>query len=103
MKKKVNKNLTSFADHLDKQYGKRGTEKRERFEEGFEAFGLGVMLQELRKDQGLTQEQLAEKCGTTKTYISRIENDASDIRLSTLMRIIREGLGGHLRLNVDMK
>jgi HTH-type transcriptional regulator/antitoxin HipB len=88
---------------LDEQYGKRGTEERERFEEGYDAFRLGVMLQELRKEQGLTQEQLAEKCGTTKTYISRIENDASDIRLSTLMRIIREGLGGHLRLNVDMK
>jgi HTH-type transcriptional regulator / antitoxin HipB len=103
MKKKLNKNLTSFEEHLDEQYGKRGTEERERFEEGFEAFRLGVMLQELRKGQGLTQEQLAEKCGTTKTYISRIENDASDIRLSTLMRIIREGLGGHLRLSVDMK
>ena len=103
MKKKANNNLTSFADHLDEQYGKRGTEEREGFEEGFESFRLGVMLQELRKEQGLTQEQLAVKCGTTKTYISRIENDASDIRLSTLMRIIREGLGGHLRLNVDMK
>lgn len=98
-----NKNLTSFADSLDEQYGKRGTEEREKFEEGYDAFKLGVMLQELLKEQGLTQEQLAEKCGTTKTYISRIENDASDIRLSTLMRIIREGLGGHLRLNVDMK
>jgi len=103
MRKKVNNNLTSFADHLDEQYGKHGTEERERFEEGFEAFRLGVMLQELRKGQGLTQDQLAVKCGTTKTYISRIENDASDIRLSTLMRIIREGFGGHLRLNVDMK
>ncbi len=103
MKNKANNNLTSFADHLDKQYGKRGTEERERFEEGFESFSLGVMLQELRQEQGLTQEQLAVKCGTTKTYISRIENDASDIRLSTLMRIIREGLGGHLRLNVDIK
>ena len=102
MKKKVNRNLTSFADHLGEQYGKKGTEERERFEEGFESFRLGVMLQELRKEQGLTQKQLAEKCGTTKTYISRIENDASDIRLSTLMRIIREGLGGHLRLKVDM-
>lgn len=102
MKKKVNRNLTSFSDHLDEQYGKKGTEERERFEEGFESFRLGVMLQELRKEQGLTQKQLAEKCGTTKTYISRIENDASDIRLSTLMRIIREGLGGHLRLKVDM-
>lgn len=100
--KKVNKNLTSFYDHLDKQYGKRGTAKREKYDEEFEAFKLGVMLQELRKDQGLTQEQVAEKCGTTKTYISRIENNASDIRLSTLMRIIRDGLGGHLRLSVGI-
>ena len=99
--KKQNKNLTSFTDHLDQQYGKRGTVTRERYEQEFEAFKLGVMLQELRKEQGMTQEQLAEKCGTTKTYISRIENDASDIRLSTLMRIIREGLGGRLRLSVE--
>jgi len=102
MKKKANNNLTSFADHLEQQYGKRGTPEREKFEEGFEAFKLGVMLQKLRKEKGLTQEQLAKKCGTTKTYISRIENDASDIRLSTLMRIIREGLGGHLKLSVDI-
>jgi HTH-type transcriptional regulator/antitoxin HipB len=102
MKKKGNKNLTSFEDHLDQQYGKRGTPEREKFEEGFEAFRLGVMIQELRKENGMTQEQLAEKCGTTKTYISRIENNASDIRLSTLMRIIREGFGGHLRLSVDI-
>lgn len=100
--KKINKNLTSFADHLDQQYGKRGTETREKYEEEFEAFKLGAMLQELRKEQGLTQEQLAVKCGTTKTYISRIENDASDIRLSTLMRIIREGFGKHLKLSVDI-
>jgi DNA-binding XRE family transcriptional regulator len=102
MKKKGNKNLTSFEDHLDQQYGKRGSSEREKFEEGFEAFRLGVMIQELRKENGMTQEQLAEKCGTTKTYISRIENNASDIRLSTLMRIIREGFGGHLRLSVDI-
>ena len=103
MKKTVNKNLASFEDHLDQQYGKRGTPNREKFEEGFEAFKLGVMIQELRKENGLTQEQLAEKCGTTKTYISRIENNASDIRLSTLMRIIREGFGKQLRLSVDFK
>jgi len=99
---KINKNLTSFADHLNQQYGERGSAEREKFEEGFEAFSLGVMLQEMRKEQGLTQEQLAEKCGTTKTYISRIENNASDIRLSTLMRIFREGFGKHLRLSVDI-
>ncbi|PIV57856.1 MAG: transcriptional regulator [Bacteroidetes bacterium CG02_land_8_20_14_3_00_31_25] len=97
-----NKNLTSFRDHLDKLYGKKGTETREKYEQEYEAFKLGVMLQELRKELGMTQEQLAKKCDTTKTYISRIENDASDIRLSTLMRIISKGLGGHLRLSVDI-
>lgn len=102
MKNKENKNLTSFSDHLDQQYGKRGTKEREKFEEGFEAFKLGVMIQELRKQNGLTQSQLAEKCGTTKNYISRIENNASDIRLSTLMRIISDGFGGHLRMNVEI-
>jgi len=100
--KKINKNLTSFTDHLDKQHGKIGTPDREKYEEEFEVFKLGAMLQNLRKEQGLTQAQLAEKCGTTKTYISRIENNASDIRLSTIMRIIREGLGGHLKLSVDI-
>lgn len=95
-----NGNLTSFTNHLDEQYGVRGTSEREAYEQGFETFRLGVMLQELRKEKGLTQEQLAEKCGTTKTYISRIENNASDIRLSTLMRIISDGFGGHLRLSV---
>jgi len=99
--KKENKNLTSFADHLDTQYGKKGSEIRENYGEGFETFKLGAMIQELRKEQGMTQEQLAKKCGTTKTYISRIENNASDIRLSTLMRIFREGFGKHLRLTVE--
>ena len=101
MEIKKNK-LTSFKDHLNEQYGAPGTDSREKYEQEFEAFKLGVMLQELRKSKGMTQEQLAEKCGTTKTYISRIENNASDIRLSTLMRIIRGGLGGHLKLSVDM-
>lgn len=101
--KKTNKNkiLTSFRDHLDEQYGKQGTSTRKQFEEEYEAFKLGIMIQELRKAQGLTQEQLAKKCGTTKTYISRIENHASDIRLSTLMRIVSQGLGGTLKLSVS--
>ncbi len=97
---KTKNKIVKLEDHIDAEYGKRGTKKREQFEEGYDAFALGVMLQEMRKQQNMTQEQLAEKCGTTKTYISRIENNASDIRLSTLMRIVREGLGGHLKLTV---
>lgn len=101
MKKQKGPKLTAFTDHLDDQYGKRGTPERERFEQEFEAFRLGALLQSMRKEQGLTQEQLAERSGTTKHYISRIENDASDIRLSTLLRIIRDGLGARLRLSVE--
>lgn len=71
--------------------------------EEIEAYKLGLMIQEMRREKGMTQEQLAEKCGTTKTYISRIENNASDIRLSTLMRIIHEGFGGQLKLSVDSR
>jgi HTH-type transcriptional regulator / antitoxin HipB len=98
--KKTSKNLTSFAEHLDRQYGKRGTAQRELYEQGFESFKLGVMIQEMRERQHLTQEQLAIKCGTTKSYISRIENNASDIRLSTLMRIIQQGLG--VKMNITL-
>ena len=101
MKTKKNK-LITFDEHLDSEYGKRGTARREKYEQGFEAFKLGIVLQEMRKQKHMTQEELANKCGTTKTYISRIENDASDIRLSTLMRIIQQGLGGHLKLNVSL-
>ncbi|MBC8004673.1 MAG: helix-turn-helix transcriptional regulator [Verrucomicrobia bacterium] len=97
-----NKNLTSWDDHLDRKYGKPGTSSREKYEEEFEAFKIGVLIQEARKRQNMTQEQLAERVGTTKNYISRIENNASDIRLSTLMRIIRDGLGGHLKLSMEL-
>jgi HTH-type transcriptional regulator / antitoxin HipB len=99
MKTKTNK-IVSLKDHIDGKYGPRGTKKREKFERGYEAFKLGVILQELRKKNNLTQEQLADKCGTTKNYISRIENDASDIRLSTLLKIINDGLGARLEISV---
>ena len=99
---KTNKNIIPFNTHLEENYGKIGTETREKFEEEFDTFKLGVLIQEARKKQHLTQEELAVKVGTTKNYISRIENNASDIRLSTLMRIIKDGLGGNLKLSLDL-
>jgi DNA-binding XRE family transcriptional regulator len=93
--------LKSFRNHLDEEYGLVGTKSRTAYEEGFEAFKLGVLLQDLRAKEGMTQEELANKCGTTKSYISRIENNASDIRLSTIMRIFREGFGKQIKLLVN--
>ena len=82
MKKQTNKNLTSFEDFLDQQYGKRGTEKREAYEQEFEAFKLGVLIQEMREKSNLTQEQLAAKCGTTNpTFpVSKIMQATSDFQ-----------------------
>ncbi len=96
------KNITTLDEILDKKYGTKGNPKREEWEQQFEAFRLGALLEEARTKLGMTQEELAEKCGTNKSYISRIENDASDIRLSTLMKIIQKGLGGHLKLTLQV-
>jgi DNA-binding XRE family transcriptional regulator len=100
--KKVSKNITTLDEILDNKYGKKGAKKRDKWEQDFEAFRLGIMLEEARTKLGMTQEQLADKCGTNKSYISRIENNASDIRLSTLMKIIQTGLGGHLKLTLKL-
>lgn len=99
---KTKNNITTLDQILDKKYGKKGAQKREEWEQQFEAFRLGALLEEARTKLGMTQEELAEKCGTNKSYISRIENDASDIRLSTLMKIIQKGLGGHLKLTLQL-
>ena len=93
--------MVDFYDHFDDEYGKRGEQKREIFDLGYETFKLGVLLEDLRKQKNLIQEQLAEKCGTTKTYITGIEKDAGDIRLSRLFRIIRDGLGAKLNISIS--
>ena len=91
----------SFEELLDRKYGKKGTQGRDVWEQEYEAFKIGVIIHEFRKERNLTQQELADKCGTTKSYISRIENDASDIRLSTLIRILRLGLGANLHLRIE--
>lgn len=84
---------------LDAEYGKPGTAERERFDEETRAFCLAETLKEERRRAGLTQQQLAEKIGTKKTYISRLENGKADVQLSTLFRIF-EGLGKRVSLTI---
>lgn len=98
--KTKNKNLKSLDQFIDEKIGKRGTEKREKFETEYDAFKLGVLIKQAREDQGLTQEQLAELAGTNKSYISKLERNLKDIRFSTLQKIINEGLGGHLDISI---
>ncbi|MFN5621446.1 MAG: helix-turn-helix domain-containing protein [Flavobacteriales bacterium] len=100
MKKKTT--LKTLDRFVEENYGKRGTTKREKFEKGYEEFRLGVLIQQARMQRGMTQEQLAEKCGTNKGYISKIENDIKEVRLSTLRKIVELGLGGKLELAIKL-
>jgi HTH-type transcriptional regulator/antitoxin HipB len=94
------KSVTTFDQHLTKRYGKRGTQKRTEFEIKAKAFLIGEVIKEERRIAKMTQEQLAEKVGAKKSFISRIENGQSDIQLSTLYRLLEFGLGKKVELKV---
>jgi HTH-type transcriptional regulator/antitoxin HipB len=93
-------NLISFEELIEDKYGTLGTPSREKFETDALAFRLGVMLKEARKAANLTQEELAQRTGTKKSYISRIERGLSDIQMSTYFKLIEIGLG--MRLNISI-
>jgi ribosome-binding protein aMBF1 (putative translation factor) len=95
-------NILTLEQFKDKHYGKRGSAKREELEEGYENFKIGALIHEARIEKGLTQEELAEKVGTTKSYISKIENNVKEVRLSTLQKIVELGLGGQLQLSIKL-
>jgi len=95
-------NIKTLDQLIDEQYGKKGTPKRDEFENGYQAFKIGSLIHEARLEKGMTQSELAEKCGTTKSYISRIENNLKEIRISTLQKIVQQGLNGHLQISVKL-
>lgn len=99
---KIKSNTKTLSQLIEEQYGKKGTPKRDKFDKGYESFKLGAIIHEARLERGLTQEQLAEKCGTNKAYISKVENDIKDVRISTLQKIVEVGLGGQLNLSVTL-
>ena len=92
-------NCSNLDELLNVEFGNVGTATRDEFDRETEAFCLARTLKEERKRAGLTQEELADKIGTKKTYISRLENGKADIQLSTLFRIF-EGLGKRVSLTI---
>lgn len=91
-------NIKSFDQLVEAEHGKLGTESRNKYEEGSQMFIISEMLKEARKEAKLTQEQLAEKTGTKKSYISKLENGRGNIQLSTLIRIFEIGLNKRIGL-----
>ena len=94
------KDITTFDEHLDQRYGEIGTGRRTDFEIKAKSFAIGEILREARKEADMTQEELALKTGTRKSFISRIENGHSDIQLSTLYRLVEIGFGKKVNLTI---
>ena len=95
-------NILTLEQFKDKHYGKPGTEKRDQLDAGYENFKIGAMIHEARLEKGLTQEELADKVGTTKSYISKFENNIKEVRFSTLKKIVELGLDGQLQLSIKL-
>ncbi len=100
IEKKSRNKVVSWDTHLDQKYGSHGTSTRTQFEMKAQTFILGELLKEEREKANLTQAEMAEKTGTKKSYISRIENGRADIQLSTLYRLIEQGLNRKLELSI---
>ena len=98
--KTKNNNIMTLDQFKDKNYGKPGTDKRDELEAGYENFKIGALIHDARIEKGMTQEELAMKIGTTKSYISKIENNLKEARISTLQKIVEVGFGGHLELTI---
>jgi ribosome-binding protein aMBF1 (putative translation factor) len=95
-------NIHTLDQFKDEHYGKSGTAKRDQLEAGYENFKIGALIHEARLEKGLTQEELAQKVGTTKSYISKLENNIKEVRISTLKKIVEIGLGGELELSIKL-
>ena len=100
--KPKNKHVKTLEEFKEKKYGKRGTKERDELEAGYEAFQIGALIHDARLEKGMTQEELADKVGTTKSYISKIENNIKEARISTLQKIIELGFGGRLELTIKI-
>ena len=95
-------NKKTLDEFKDKHYGNKGTKARDELDSGYENFKLGTLLHEARLERGMTQAELAGKVGTTKSYISKIENNIKEVRLSTLQKIVKLGLGGQIDLSIKL-
>jgi DNA-binding XRE family transcriptional regulator len=97
-----NREVSSWAEIKDRVYGEKGTERRDNIDRETEAFKIGLLLRKARESRNLTQEELGKIIDKKRTYISRIENDGSNITLSTLFDIVEKGLGGKVNISIDM-
>lgn len=101
--KDKNSKLNSWSNIKDSVYGKKGTKRRDDLERESESFKIGLLLKDARESRNLTQEELGQIIDKKRTYISRVENDGSNITLKTLFDIVEKGLGGKVKISIEVK
>jgi len=97
-----NKDIAPWSQIKDQVYGEKGTERRDNLERDAESFKIGLLLKKARESRHMTQEELGQIIDKKRTYISRVENDGSNITLSTLFDIVEKGLGGKVSISIDV-
>jgi DNA-binding XRE family transcriptional regulator len=100
--KNNNKYVSTWTEIKDRVYGEKGTERRDNLDREAESFKVGLLLKKARESRNMTQEELGQIIDKKRTYISRVENDGSNITLSTLYDIVEKGLGGKVRISIDI-
>jgi len=96
-----NQDISTWSQIKDQVYGEKGTERRDNLERESESFKIGLLLKKARESHHMTQEELGQIIDKKRTYISRVENDGSNITLSTLFDIVEKGLGGKVSISID--
>jgi DNA-binding XRE family transcriptional regulator len=92
----------SWKDIKDNVYGAKGTDRRDELERDFEGFKIGLQLKKAREEKHLTQTELGELVDKKREYISRIENNGSNLTLKTLYDIVEKGLGGKVKIQIEL-
>ncbi|PUV22694.1 MULTISPECIES: helix-turn-helix domain-containing protein [Sphingobacterium] len=92
------KNWKNIKDDV---YGKVGTQRRDELDRDFESFKIGLLLKKAREERHITQSELAELIDKKREYISRVENNGSNITLKTLFDIVEKGLGGKVKISIE--
>ena len=100
--KNEHSNLKSWTKIKDDVYGKKGSMRRDELDRDIEAFKIGLLIRQARESKKMTQEELGKVISKKRSYISRVENDGSNMNLKTLYEIVEKGLGGKVSIAIDL-
>jgi ribosome-binding protein aMBF1 (putative translation factor) len=95
-------NVKSWTQIKDDVYGKQDSSGRDELDRDIEALKIGLLIRQAREARNMTQEELSKAIGKKRSYISRVENDGSNLNLKTLYEIVEKGLGGKLEITIKI-